>query len=403
MIRLIFTFLILLGSVWLGVQLNRDQGYLLITFNQWTIETTLVVAIAAFIVTFLLLYMLFRALHYLSHASTFFQGWLEKRRIKKAQAKTRLGLKELNEGHWSQAKEHLLKGLPHSDVPLLNYLAAARAAQEMGENQLRDNYLQEAQRSIPEAKMAIRLTQAQLQLSNHQWDQAIVTLKQLENLSPKHPYVLKLLMQLYIDTHNWSQLIDLLPQLKRYKVISSEELEMLRHQAYFQKLKELSLSSDPHSLDQLVLNLPRPLNYDPDLMGVYCHFLILHQQDEKAEPILRRCLQKHPDENLISLYGQLNLKDKPLLFAEPLLKQHPKSAALYLCVGRLCLKNKLWGKAKEYLEKSIEIQPTPEAYAELGNLLQTLNDERNACKAFHQGLELANVKVELIKKSSTVH
>ncbi len=34
----------------------------------------------------------------------------------------------------------------------------------------------------------------------------------------------------------------------------------------------------------------------------------------------------------------------------------------------------LWGKAKHYLEQSIELNPTPVAFIELGKLHEKLND-----------------------------
>nr|WP_019218081.1 hypothetical protein [Legionella tunisiensis] len=52
MIRVLMIFLLLLASVYLGIQLNRDPGYLLIAINHWTVETTLLVAIFALIISF---------------------------------------------------------------------------------------------------------------------------------------------------------------------------------------------------------------------------------------------------------------------------------------------------------------------------------------------------------------
>ena len=130
--------------------------------------------------------------------------------LKKHKLTTRKGLIEYSEGYWQKAKNHLIQALPNTDTPLLNYLTAARAAQKMGDSQLRDHYLREAQQSMPEAKIAVELTQAQLQLANHQWEQALATLRHLHDLAPQHPYVLKLLMNLYKEVRDWPQLIAIL-------------------------------------------------------------------------------------------------------------------------------------------------------------------------------------------------
>ncbi|MDI9819562.1 MULTISPECIES: heme biosynthesis protein HemY [unclassified Legionella] len=388
MIRILGILIVLFVSVWLGIQLNRDPGYLLIAINHWTVETPLWVAIIGLIFVFFLLHALLLIVGVISKTPASFQNWQAKRRTQKAQAKTQQGLIEFSEGYWSKAKNHLIKALPNSDSPLLNYLTAARAAQEMGDHKLRDRFLREAQQSMPDAKIAVELTQAQLQLANKQWEQALATLRHLQDLAPHHPYVLKLLMRLYKEVKDWPQLIALLPELKKNQVISRQAFEQLRHQAYLQTMLDLSKSSESEALNTLVSNLPKSLAHDPELMAVYCRFLLARKEDVQAESILRYCLRKQFNEQLIELYGQVKIDEKPLAFAESLTKKHPHSAALYLCLGRLCLYNQLWGKARSYLETSINLTPIPEAYAELGNLLEQLGDQEAACKAYRYGLLL---------------
>ena len=81
-------------------------------------------------------------------------------------------------------------------------------------------------------------------------------------------------------------------------------------------------------------------------------------------------------------------------FAESLLKKNPHSGALFLCLGRLCIAQHLWGKAKHYLEQSNELHPTPIAYAELGKLHEKLNEPFLACENYKKGLELATTPLE---------
>ncbi len=65
--------------------------------------------------------------------------------------------------------------------------------------------------------------------------------------------------------------------------------------------------------------------------------------------------------------------------AEQWLTAHPTDAHLLLALGRLSLRNQLWGKAREYFERSLQEQPSPEVFAELARLLQSLKEpERSA-------------------------
>ncbi|OCH98179.1 protoporphyrinogen oxidase [Legionella jamestowniensis] len=389
MIRILIIFLVLLVSVWIGVQLNRDPGYLLIAINHWTVETNLWVAILGLILAFFLLHTLLLLVSKITTIPEAYRNWQSKRRQQKAQAKTQKGFIEFSEGHWAQARNHLIKALPDTDSPLLNYLTAARAAQEMGDHSLRDDYLREAQQSMPDAKIAVELTQAQLQLANKQWEQALATLRHLQDLAPNHPYVLKLLVRLYKEVKDWQPLIALLPALKKNHVFSEKAFHLLRTQAYLGAMTDLAKSAELEPLKKIMATLPKDLRQDPELIAIYCSILLERHEDAQAEPILRNALRKTFDENLVNLYGKLRLGDKPLLFAESLVKKNPDSAKLYLCLGRLSMSNNLWGKARHYFEKSISITPCSETYAELGKLLECLNDQAGACEAYRQGLLLS--------------
>lgn len=388
MMRLLFAFLILLGSVALGIQLNKDPGYILITINHWTIETTVWVAVFSIIILFMVLYLILRLCQKISHAPSSLTRWHSKRLAQKAQAITRKGLIEYSEGYWLKAKNHLIQALPNTDTPLLNYLTAARAAQKMGDNQLRDDYLREAQHSMPEAKIAVELTQAELQLANHQWEQALATLKHLRDIAPHHPYVLKLIMRLYQEVKDWPQLITILPDLKKHRVVNQQEFELLQYNAYLQRLIDLVKQNQPEVVDTFFHSIPKPLANEPNIIAEYVRFLLKKVDYITANNLLQRSLRKNLSPQLIGLYSVLPSNEKQLAFAEGLLKKNAHSAALYLCLGQICVKQKLWGKAKYYLEKSNEIEPTVLAYEIQGQLYEKLGEESLACKSYKQGLEL---------------
>lgn len=388
MIRLLLAFIVLLGAIVLGVQLNKDPGYVLIAMNHWTIETTLWVLVFGLIILFAALYVFLQICHKILRAPSTFSEWRTRRLAQKAQAITRKGLIEYSEGYWKKAKNHLVQALPNTDTPLLNYLTAARAAQKMGDSQLRDDFLREAQQSMPEAKIAVELTQAQLQLANHQWEQALATLRHLQDIAPRHPYVLKLLTQLYQEVKDWPQLIALLPDLKKYQVLDQQEFDSLQHHAYLQALTELAKQNQLEAVKTLFKSLPKTLATNSDIIAEYTRFLLKNNEVDTAKDLVRRCLKKQFDPQLIKLYSSLPSSESQLDFAEALLKKNPHSAALYLSLGQLCINQQLWGKAKYYLEQSNEIEPTPFAYLTLGALYEKLGDSALSCKSYKQGLEL---------------
>ena len=112
--------------------------------------------------------------------------------------------------------------------------------------------------------------------------------------------------------------------------------------------------------------------------------------DGKAEEALRVAIKRGYDSHLIRLYGLLRGSDpaRQLKFAEGWLKDHPGDASLLLTLGRLCLQNSLWGKARDYLESSLQVQRNPEACAELARLLAQLGDTERSNQLFQEGLGL---------------
>ena len=145
----------------------------------------------------LLLHLSLRVLSRLWHTPERVAEWRRKRRLQRAHRSLTRGLVELAEGRWKVAERHLTKHAEQSETPLINYLAAARAAQLQDEHARRDDYLHLAHESMPSADVAVGLTQAELQLAHQQYEQALATLMHVRSLSPKHNYVLKLLKKLY--------------------------------------------------------------------------------------------------------------------------------------------------------------------------------------------------------------
>ena len=386
--RIVILFAVLLASMYIGVFLQTDPGYVFITIHHWTIESTLWVALTALFIIAILLHLFLLILSSLANIPTHWHLWLTHRRTTKAQAKTKQGLIEFAEGHWKSAKKHLIMAAPNVELPFINYLTAAKAAEALGDHVLRDHYLKQAQTSDPEATLAIEITQAQLQIDNEEWDEALAKLRHLQTISPNHPYVIKLLSQLHQTQKNWSDLIQLLPQLKTSKIITDTSYQHIRHEAYAQNLQQLIEHKQNVALKQFIKNIPKDLKYDSDLTERYCSYLLQEQQDKAAEAILRASLLIQVHNPLISLYARVSPNYTDIPFIKALIQNNPDSARLPLCLGQLLVTKQLWGAAKEQFEKSIQIAPTREAYYQLGRLFEMLNDQHQACHTYRQGLEL---------------
>ncbi len=378
----------LLGGAVAALLIRRDSGYVLLSYDVWSIEMSLAMLLLLLGLTFLALYTLIRLASRLVHAPAELRAWRQRRGALRARQSLTRGLIELSEGNWSAAERHLLAQIDRSETPLMNYLAAARAAQLQGEHARRDDYLRLAHASMPSADIAVGLTQAELQLAHNQLEQALATLKHLRSVAPQHTYVLRLLRRLYEQLGDWDQLHELLPELRKRKIAQREELDNLEARVFRAFLERASLSIEKTRLDEVWRQVPRALRSDRRLVGDYAGYLLERDEHEKAEPLVRGVLQKHWDPLLVEIYGQLQT-ERPgaqLALTETWLKTNPRDPGLLLALGRLCLRAKLWGKARGYLEGAIATEGSTSAYRELGHLLEQLGERETALEIYRRGL-----------------
>lgn len=309
--------------------------------------------------------------------------WRLLRHSRRAQEGLREGLLYLMEGSWIKAEKRLVSDLRYSEAPLINYLAAACAAQGQGNYEKRDEYMSLCHQSAPEQPVAIGMTQAYLHYEAHQYEQALAILAQLRVREPTRPQILKLLAQVYRDLKDWTSLAGMLPDLRRYKALEPAEMETLEIDTH----RELLILSLPLGAKDVLETawqfVPKPLRSHPALTDVYARHLVNQGEMDKAETLLSGAIRKNWHDSLVRLYGSVRSSDptRQLMSAEAWVPEHPDSATLYLTLGRLALANQGKAKAREYLERSITIGPLAEAYAELGLLLEQLGqaDEARAC------------------------
>ena len=108
----------------------------------------------------------------------------------------------------------------------------------------------------------------------------------------------------------------------------------------------------------------------------YSELMIRLDDKAAASEALEKAIARNWSDVLVIFYGEHDFSASPqqLLVAESWLMERPANSNLLLSLGRICMRNELWGKAKEYYEASIKITPCAEAYGELSRLLKHLGE-----------------------------
>lgn len=298
------------------------------------------------------------------------------------------GLVEFMEGNWARARRQLLKSAPRSDAPLINYLAAARSAFELGYRDEANELLAKAEASGEDTQLAVALSQARMQLLDKHYEQCIASLERAKQVEPKHPALLQLLKQAYYRLGDWNGLRELLPELERHSNMREEELQQLELEVYQHLLVDAADRRDMEKLQETWLGLSGRWHRNMQLRGLYAQQLHKIGNDQEAEKHLRWVLNREWRPEMAQLYGCLTGADAnaQLTVADGWQKEYGDNADLLTCLGRLCLRNEVWGRARQYFEKSLLLRSDPATSAELARLLNALGEKEEAAKLYKEGL-----------------
>jgi len=287
-------------------------------------------------------------------------------------------------------------------APLLNYLAASRAAHMQQAYDRRDEYLQRASRQGNGAQLAVAVSQAEMQFTSNQLEQSRATLIRLLEDSPKHPYALKLLAKVYFQQEDWNNLFALLPDLKNLSLVDDSDNRKYQNTAITGIFQSLSEKKDIPNINALWQQLPENIQEDPEYLLLYCRALSVSGENEKSDKLLFDKLSNSPNEKLFERYGLIEHKstEEAIKQAEEWLIDNDKSPMLLLSLARLYRSSELWGKSKSYYNQSLNFSPSSPVYLEFAELLEELSEHENAEICYKQGLnysiynkgEILNIK-----------
>lgn len=395
------TFLILLIVVViaaaLGMFIVEDPGYVLISWKSFRYESSLWLFFAVFAILLAVLYGI-RTLFKMALLSTgLINPWSRRNQRRRARHAAEQGSLELAQGHWKSALRHLRRATQGEDLPLPYFLGAARAAEKLGHSDEADELLEHALLKQPEAEVAIALVHADLQQQRTDDAGAQITLQAMHELHPHNTEILLRLQALLRQQQDWPALIGLLPALRKCTELSTDKLHSIEYQAWSGRLATATLGSDQHDTEQALKSLANAwqglsnrLQHDPQLVAAYASELLRLDAHEQAEPLLRQALRANLNDSLIELYGRTQGSDpaRQLHTAESWLLQAPDNPVLLRALGRLSIRNQLWGKARDYLENSLRLDRQAHTCAELARLLNQLGDIKRSNQLFAESFQL---------------
>ena len=368
-------------------QLIDNPGYVLISRQPWSIESTLGIFLLALLVLFGLTYLLIRFLINLFHTPARLGRWSHRRQTQQALDAQQRGLAAVITGDYVLATKTLLKNIRNTPNPSINYLAAAWAAQQQNNTEERDSFMASASDGNTGRDIAPGIVRCRLQIQAGQTEQALATASSLQQVEPSNDIAIQMLLKLLEETEDWATLLPMLKTAEKLNALPEKELAETTWRVTD---RMLSTSSDLKELDQRIRMIPKKQRRSERIVASMARAMNHLGDFDRSETMLRTALKNDWSELLISLYGETRSSDPcaQLKYAETLTTDHPLSTALMLTLGRLAMRSQLWGMARSYLEVAIHNNDNADAFLEMGWLLETLNEGEPAREMFRRGLEL---------------
>jgi len=353
----------------------KNSGYVLLVYPPYRIELSLTLFVLSLFALLLSTYFLMRLSLVLLRLPNYVRAYREQKALSIGRAAMMDALKAFFEGRYAAAEQAAVHAMESGEKSGINSIIAARSAHELREFDKRDKYLASAAgKSVGESTMHL-IAQTEFMLDQKQPLSALNALNELNTTKHhKHIGALQLELKALQQSQNWDGVLTVITQLEKRSAISNTAALLARQHAWLEMLR--MPQQDLKSLIALWKSIPDNFKLETKIAATATQKFIQFNDCQSAQQLLTNSLNAHWDSELITLYG--NCKEKDLLLAqinqaEKWLPLHPDDPGLLLALGKLCLNQALWGKAQSYLDASISLLPSREAYISLAQLSDKLH------------------------------
>lgn len=373
----------------LGARLN--DGYLLLVVPPWRVEVSLNLFIIALLGLFLAFYAALRIL-----AATFglpqrVRDYRARRQRDQAGLVFQDAVRLLFEGRFGQAMKKAAEAHGNGTAPGLSALIAARAAQRMREPEKQQYWLEHAKTDDPRTEAATLMLEAEMANEERRFADALAALGRLQGKLGRHIAALRLELRARQGTGDWEGVLKLVRQLAKRDALPAEVVREIRTQAHLAGIARRR--SDQGQLAAYLRDIPEEERGRRVVLAA-ARALAAIEADADTQKLIETALEQGDGDNwqpeLAAIYGRLTGGDQTarIARAEAWLRQHPDDGVLLMALGRMCQRQRLWGKAQSYLEASLSVAPSQEGHLALARLLDQLDKPDDANKHYRASAQL---------------
>lgn len=295
----------------------------------------------------------------------------------------REALRALFEGRFARAERAAQVAQRLHEIAGLSALVGARAAHRMHEHTRRDEWLARASddRSVDTARLA---TSAELWTDSREAQRALDAVADLQGGGGRHIQVARISLAAHLQVGRWDEVLKLVRLLAKRRALHDAAVRRLKLLAYREQLNDKR--HDAAALVEMYDAIPLEDRRMIEVALEGARLLNLAARGRAAADAIEVALEAHWDERLLDEYARANALPvrERLERATVWLQRHPQDAALLRCLGLLCFREQLWGKARTYLLESLRLRVHPATSLALARLAEQTDQSAEAAVHFRE-------------------
>lgn len=390
MLKVLILFVLLMAGIVLGPMIAGHQGYVLIQTDSWNIETSVTGLAIILILSLLVILFVEWVLRRVFRTGVKTRGWFRGRKRSRARKQTNAALIKLAEGDYQEVEKLLSRNADHAEQPVVNYLLAAEAAQQRGDEIRANQHLERAAELAGSDQLPVEITRVRLQLARNEDHAARHGIDHLLEVAPRHPEVLRLAEQAYVRTGAWSALLDILPAMEKAKVADDTHRLARQQEAWLGLMSQAMADQGSDGLKRWWHNQSRKTRHETALQVAMADHLIVCDDHQTAQEIVLDGLKRGYDERLVLLMPRLKTGNPEQLekALRQQIKQHGATPLLHSTLGQLLMKHGEWERASEAFRAALQQRPDAFDYAWLADTLDKQHKPEEAAQMRRDGLLL---------------
>jgi len=368
---------------------RHSTGYVVIVSAPWRIELSLNLLVFLVVLGYFGFYLAVR----LATTLVAIPARVHAYRTERLRLRMRQALNEaliaFFQGRYASAEKSAALALGGEETKGVAAIIAARSAHELGRFNEREQFLDQVKGEEPGLDQARLTTLADLLVSQGRHEEALAVLKDLSARDSRNLRLLRLKLHAEHALRNWDEVLATVAALVKLGGLGADEAAAARRTAHLGNLTRKA--QDAATLTGYWKQLPAEMRLDPAIAATTARYYIALGLRQETQELLEQALEHDWSPTLVALYADAAGDDalRQIERAEKWLREHARDPALLLTLGKLCMRQGLWGKAQSYIEASLALEPTHEGHMTLAALMEKLGKPQEAVAHFRRSAELA--------------